>query len=204
MKTSKTEIEMSKKFSQTTSDYLEWNQSMNLIRNLYNDGNFRMSLLISFGSFWGLRISDILSLKWEQVHEKDEFSIIEKKTKKDREIKINAQLKQHITDCHRKLNPRTLDEYIFTSQKGSVYTIQRVNVILKDFKVKYNLKIKNFSSHSLRKSFGREIFNRSAENAELAIVKLSQLFNHSNPAITRRYLGISQKELLDTYDVLSF
>jgi EamA-like transporter family len=58
--------------------------------------------------------------------------------------------------------------------------------------------------HSLRKCFGREIFNRSNENAELAIVKLSQLFNHSNPAITRRYLGISQKELLDTYDVLSF
>ena len=82
--------------------------------------------------------------------------------------------------------------------------LQRINVILKDLRTKYNLKIKNFSSHSLRKCFGREIFNRSAENAELAIVKLSQIFNHSNPAITRRYLGISQKELLDTYDVLSF
>ncbi|MCJ7448349.1 MAG: tyrosine-type recombinase/integrase [Bacteroidales bacterium] len=177
---------------------------MNLVRNLYNDKNYKMSLLISFGSFWGLRISDILSLKWEQVYDKDEFELTERKTKKNREIKINAQLKRHISDCHGKMNPRTLDEYIFTSQKGSVYSIQRVNVILKDLRTKYNLKIKNFSSHSLRKSFGREIFNRSAENAELAIVKLSQLFNHSNPAITRRYLGISQKELLDTYDVLSF
>ena len=53
---------MSEKFSQTTSDYLEWNQAMNLIRNLYNDEKYRMSLLISFGSFWGLRISDILTL----------------------------------------------------------------------------------------------------------------------------------------------
>jgi integrase len=195
---------MSAKFSTTTADYLEWNQSMNLIRNLYNDGNYKISLLISFGSFWGLRISDILSLKWEQVYNLDEFTLVEKKTMKSRTIKINTQLKRHIEDCYQKIKPRTTDEFIFTSQKGSIYSIQRINVILKDLRAKYNLKIRNFSSHSLRKSFGREIFNRSAENAELAIVKLSQLFNHSNPAITRRYLGISQKELLDTYDVLSF
>ena len=195
---------MSAKFSQTTADYLEWNQSMNLIRNLFNDGDYKISLLVSFGSFWGLRISDILSLKWEQVYNLDEFELVEKKTKKSRTIKINAQLKLHISDCYEKIKPRNLDEYIFTSQKGSIYSIQRINVILKDLRTKYNLKIKNFSSHSLRKAFGREVFNRSAENAELAIVKLSQLFNHSNPAITRRYLGISQKELLDTYDVLSF
>jgi integrase len=195
---------MSAKFSTTTADFLEWNQSMNLIRNLYNDGNYKMSLLISFGSFWGLRISDILSLKYIQIYNHDEFTIIEKKTGKSREIKINSQLKRHISDCYEKIKPRTLDEFIFTSQKGSIYSIQRINVILKDLKVKYNLKIRNFSSHSLRKCFGREIFNRSAENAELTIVKLSQLFNHSNPSITRRYLGITQQELLNTYDVLSF
>lgn len=195
---------MSAKFSTTTADHLEWNQSMNLIRNLYNDGDYKISLLVSLGSFWGLRISDILSLKWEQVYNLDEFELVEKKTMKRRTIKINTQLKRHINDCFENIKPRNLDEYIFTSQKGSVYSIQRINIILKDLKIKYNLKIRNFSSHSLRKSFGREIFNRSAENAELAIVKLSQLFNHSNPAITRRYLGISQKELLDTYDVLSF
>ncbi len=195
---------MSAKFSKSTSDYLEWNQAMNLIRNLYNDNNYKMSLLVSFGSFWGLRISDILSLRWEQVYEKEEFQLVERKTKKTREIKINSQLKQHIIDCYKKIQPQSLDKPIFTSQKSTVYSIQRINVVLKDIKVRYNLKIKNFSSHSLRKSFGREIFNRSTENAELAIVKLSQLFNHSNPAITRRYLGISQKELMDTYDVLSF
>ena len=195
---------MSAKFSNTTADHLEWNQSMNLIRNLFNDRNFKMSLLISMGSFWGLRISDILTLQWNQVYDKDEFELIERKTQKKREIKINSQLKKHIMDCYGKIKPRSLDAFIFTSQKGSVYSIQRINLILKDLRIKYNLNIQNFSTHSLRKCFGREIFNRSGSNAELAIVKLSQLFNHSNPAITRRYLGITQKELLDTYDVLSF
>ena len=195
---------MSAKFSQTTADHLEWSQSMNLIRNLYVDENYRMSLLVSFGSFWGLRISDILSLKWEHVYAKDEFILIEKKTKKKREVKINKQLKNHIADCYTKIRPASLDEPIFLSQKGTVYSIQRINVILKRLKVKYNLKINNFSSHSLRKCFGREIFNRSGSNAELALVKLSELFNHANPAVTRTYLGISKEELLSTYDILSF
>jgi integrase len=195
---------MSAKFSKSTSDYLEWNQAMNLIRNLYNEENYKMSLLISFGAFWGLRISDILRLKWSQVYNLDEFALVEKKTGKIREIKINSQLKRHIAECYQNLIPCTLDEFIFTSQKGTVFSIQRINVILKEMKIRYNLKIKNFSSHSLRKCFGREIFNRSGENAELAIVKLSQLFNHSSTSITRRYLGISQKELLETYDVLTF
>ena len=195
---------MSAKYSNTTADHLEWSQAMNLVRNLYNDGNYRISLLIACGSFWGLRISDILSLKWNQVHNLDEFELIEMKTKKVREIKINPQLKQHIKDCYDQIRPRSMEEHIFTSQKGTVYSIQRINVILKDLRTRYNLKIKNFSTHSLRKCFGREIFNRSDSNAELALIKLSELFNHSNPAITKRYLGISKQELLDTYDVLSF
>jgi len=195
---------MSSKFSNTTSDFLEWSQSMNLIRNLYRDGDYRISLLVAFGSFWGLRISDILSLQWQQVYDMDEFELVEKKTQKRRVIKINGQLKKHINDCYQKIKPQSVEDSIFISKKGSVYTVQRINVILKELKVRYNLKINNFSSHSLRKCFGREIFIRSDSNAELALVKLSHLFNHSSPAITRRYLGISQKELMETYEILSF
>jgi len=135
---------------------------------------------------------------------KDEFQIIEKKTQKRRDIKINQQLKKHISDCYNKIKPASLNDFMFISRKGTVYSIQRLNVILKDLKKQYNLKIKNCSTHSLRKAFGREVFTRSGSNAELSLVRLSQLFNHSNPAVTRRYLGISQKELLETYDILSF
>ncbi len=45
---------MSKKLSITTSDYLTWEQNINLIRKLSDDKEFKLSLLISFGSFWGL------------------------------------------------------------------------------------------------------------------------------------------------------
>jgi len=58
---------MSLKFSNTTSDFVQWDAMLNLVRNLFNDGNYKMSLLISLGSFMGLRISDLLSLTWVQI-----------------------------------------------------------------------------------------------------------------------------------------
>jgi integrase len=195
---------MSKKYSKTTADYLSWDQNLNLIRRLYDDGEFKMSLLISMGSFWGLRISDLLRLKWEDVLDKDEFILQERKTGKSREIKVNDQLQRHIRDCFQQIQPRTLEQHIFTSQKGSVFSIQRINVIFKTLKVRYNLSVQNFSTHSMRKTFGREIFNKSGVNAELSLVKLSQLFNHANVATTRRYLGIAKEEMMQTYDLLGF
>lgn len=195
---------MSLKYSQTTSDYLQWDEAMKLIRLLYKDTNYKMSLLISVGCFWGLRISDILSLRWNDILNVDEFSIIEHKTGKQRTIRINSQLKRHIADCYKQINPIGINAPVLVSQKGTVYTIQRINIILKEIKAKYKLSIKNFSCHSLRKTFGRQVYNQNADNAELALVKLMELFNHSNVAITKRYLGLRQEELLHTYDCLTF
>ncbi len=192
------------KYSQTTSDFLQWDEAMKLIRLLYKDANYKMSLLISLGCFWGLRISDILSLRWNDILNVDEFSIIEHKTGKQRTIRINSQLKRHIADCYKQINPIGINAPVLVSQKGTVYTIQRINIILKEIKAEYKLSIKNFSCHSLRKTFGRQVYNQNADNAELALVKLMELFNHSNIAITKRYLGLRQEELLQTYDCLTF
>ena len=93
---------------------------------------------------------------------------------------------------------------ILVSQKGTVFTVQRINVILKEVKRKYRLHVGNFSCHSLRKTFGRQVYTMNDNNAELALVKLMELFNHSNVAITKRYLGLRQEEILQTYDCLSF
>jgi integrase len=195
---------MSLKYSSTTSDFLSWDQNLNLIRKLFNDGNYKLSLLISAGSFWGLRISDILKLKWQDILDKDGFVIVERKTHKTREIKINPQLKQHIRECYQKIKPRSVENEIFTSQKGTVFSVQRLNVIFKTIKSRYNLKVDNYSTHSMRKTFGREVFTQSGTNAELSLMKLSQLFNHSSVQVTRRYLGITKDELLQTYDALKF
>ena len=195
---------MSLKYSTTTADYLIWSDAMNLIRKLAKDRNYKISLLIALGCFTGLRISDILSLRWKQILGTSEFTITEKKTGKQRTIRLNPQLQQHIRECYEYIKPLGINAPILVSQKGTVFTIQRINVILKEVKKKYRLHIGNFSCHSLRKTFGRQVYNMNSENSELALVKLMELFNHSSVAITKRYLGLRQEELLNTYDCLSF
>lgn len=195
---------MSLKYSQTTSDYLEWKDAMNLIRTLYRDGKFQMSLFVSIGCFWGLRVSDILALRWKEILNVDEFCIIEKKTGKNRTIRINPQLKRHISDCYQQIQPIGVNAPILISQKGTIFTVQRINVILKEIKIKYDLSVGNFSCHSLRKTFGRQVYNVNSDSAELALIKLMELFNHSSVAITKRYLGLRTEELLQTYDCLTF
>ena len=151
-----------------------------------------------------MRISDILALRWKQILETDEFTVIEKKTGKQRAIRINPQLQQHISDCYKHINPIGRNAPILISQKGTVFTVQRINIILKEVKRKYRLKIKNFSCHSFRKTFGRQVYTMNGENSELALIKLMELFNHSSVAITKRYLGLRQEEILQTYDCLTF
>lgn len=195
---------MSLKFQNTTADYLEWDSNILLISKLYQDQNYKFSLLIALGSFFGVRISDILGLRFCDILNTDILTIIEKKTKKQRTIKINDQLKKHILACYKEIKPLSPNDYIFTSQKNTVYSVQRINVVFKDIRVRYNLKIKNFSTHSMRKTFGRQVYNNAGSNAELALVKLSELFNHSDIRTTRKYLGLRTEELMEAYDLLSF
>ena len=70
---------MSLKNSYVTSDYMEWDSMLSLVRKLYRDKEYRLSLLIGCGSFFGLRISDILSLTWSMLLDDEKFVIIEKK-----------------------------------------------------------------------------------------------------------------------------
>ena len=195
---------MSLKYSNTTADYLIWSDAMNLIRKLAKDENYKMSLFIALGCFTGLRVSDITSLRWFQILGVDEFTIIEKKTGKQKTIRLNPQLQKHIQECYEHIKPIGVKAPILVSQKGTTFTVQSINRLLKQIKAKYKLKVKNFSCHSFRKTFGRQVYNMNSDNSEFALVKLMELFNHSSIMTTKRYLAIRQEELLDTYTCLSF
>ena len=195
---------MSAKNSRTTADYLAWDSMLNLVRRLYRDGEYRMSLLIGCGAFFGLRISDLLTLNWKMLLTGETFTVTEKKTGKHRVIKINPSFARHIADCHDALSVVDNAEPCFLSRYGTVYSIQYINRQFKEIKRKYALKIENFSTHSLRKTFGRKVVESAGMDAEMALIRLSELFNHRDVATTRRYLGLRQSELLETYDLLDF
>lgn len=195
---------MAAKHQYRTSDYMEWDTMLALVRKLYRDGDYRMSLLIGCGSFFGLRISDLRTLTWTMLLDGEHFTLIEKKTGKRRVVKINHDFQQHIQNCYMALKISDRDEKCFLSHKKVVYSTQRINVLFKEIKKKYNVKVEHFSTHTMRKTFGRKVFESAGENANMALMRLSELFNHSSPRITKIYLGIREKELLETYDLLEF
>ena len=94
---------MAVKHTYRTSDYMEWDTMLNLIRKLYRDGDYRMSLLIGCGCFFGLRISDLRTLTWAMLIDDDHFVLNEQKTGKRRVVKINLDFQKHIRDCYKAL-----------------------------------------------------------------------------------------------------
>lgn len=203
-----TEYYMSRKYTHTTADVLSWNDGIFLIEKLQKEDKDVLSLFVAVSLFFGTRVSDTLAIKWTMLLETDlaakkSFEIIEKKTKKHRKIVINDDLAKYIKSTYDRIKPERLDNFVFISQKRSVYTIQRLNVLLKEYRDKYNLKIKNISCHSIRKGFGAELYIRG-DKSDNMLIQLSIIFNHSSTAITRRYIGITDEHIAKTYELLTF
>jgi len=197
---------MSQKHSYTTADYLPWDTAMSLVRKLYKDKEYRLSLLLGCGFFFGLRISDLKALTWTQILNVDEFTIIEHKTGKRRIIRINSGFKGHIKDCHDALGVKDDSQCCFLNRYGSEMSLQMINRHFKAIRVKYRIPINNFSTHTMRKSWARRIWeNENAQGrGEQSLVVLSEVMNHSSVAITRRYLGLRQQEIGQIYESLQF
>jgi len=195
---------MSLKNTKTTADYIPFDSAINLIHRLFKDKNYVMSLFVATGIFTGLRVRDLRALRWNQLLESGIMTIIEHKTKKERKIKLNPDFVEHVRSCYKEMGITNPNEHCFLSQKKTVMSTQWLNRLLKQIRDKYRVPCKNISCHSLRKTMGRAIFEKSEENSEMALIKLSEVFGHSNTQITRRYLGLKQEEILEAYDLLSF
>lgn len=193
---------MSVKGSYSTAEPLEWNEAISFMNRLYDDGHYTISLLVGCGIYFGLRISDLLRLTWDDLFSGDTFILFEKKTGKRRIIKINPSFKQHIKKCYVKLRPKHTEDLVFISKWKKPYTANRLNVMFKSYKYKYRLNITHFSTHSLRKTFATRIYKMAGDKSEDALVRLSELLGHSSPAITRRYIGLTKQVMMDTYDML--
>lgn len=184
---------MSLKNSVTTSDYMNFDSALSkALKIIKTDKNYKLGFLVVFGINAGLRISDILKLKHEDL-ENESISLTESKTNKKRVIRLNDNIKKaYILLMER--NSET-NGYVFTSNQNTVYSTQYINRMLKS---RFGTKNLSITSHSLRKTFGRQVWANNGES-DKALIYLSELFNHSSPAITKRYLGIRQEELDDIY-----
>lgn len=184
-----------------TSDALDYDDVMRVGNDLlWHSRQPQKGFYLILAVNTGLRVGDLLSLRHSDLIGKragDDLIITEQKTGKTRAIGLNEKT----VTAYAYLMKRTRvkpSAPIFISQKDHVFATVSINRFLKKVFKGYAPVV---SSHSLRKAFGKRVYEMSGKN-DHALIKLSQIFGHSKTAITRRYLGISKQEIADIYQNL--
>lgn len=158
--------------------------------------NDRDYVLFMFGIYSGLRISDILPLRVRDVRDKVYIYKREKKTSKERRFPINDALKPILESF---IENKKDYEYLFKSKKGKNAPITRqqaYNILSSAGKVFGQDAI---GTHTLRKTFGYHMYQQTHD-----IITIKEILNHSDIAVTYRYIGINQDMKDSTMKKLRF
>lgn len=177
-----------------SAEHLEEIEVNKLLKYLIQKEIWIYYALVRLGISTALRYSDLSQIQWVEILEGKKLIIKEKKTNRVREIPLNQELVESLTSVYLKLGSPEKNSRVIP------LTIRGVNKQLKIYANKSGIKGKRVSSHTFRKTFGREVWKRN-NYSEASIVKLSELFRHSSTSITRIYLSITKEEVENLYDI---
>ena len=145
----------------------------------------------------GLRVSELCSLKRNDVHLSEKILKVTGKGDKERIIPIVdacvQQMELYLNLVRKNWQKKTLPNF-FINQYGRVLTRQYVHNLIKKKCEECNLN-PNLSAHSFRHSFASHLLDG---NADLRIVL--ELLGHSDIQTTQIYTHIQNKRLVNAYD----
>lgn len=144
---------------------------------------YKNYILFIIGINTGLRISDILKLKVADVKDKTHILMTEQKTGKQKRFLINNQLREEL---NKYIVSMSEEEYLFQSRKGINKPISRVQAYRILNKASDKIGLEEVGTHTLRKTFGYWHYQIYKD-----VAILQDIFNHSAPSVTLRYIGIN-------------
>lgn len=191
---------------------------MAISKFLIDNGRYRDNMLFIVGINFGLRVSDLRMLRFSNLINdnctfRDSFPVFEKKTrntrkrKKNRYITINRAVIEAVTLYLENTPNVSLSDYMFRSESNrggntneplAVWSIDR---ILKGIARDLGLSVK-MSTHTLRKTFCYHQMLMS-HNDSRKLLLLQRMLNHSSPAQTLDYIGITSEEIDEAYRALN-
>jgi integrase len=149
--------------------------------------NYRIATALVIEANLGLRISDILKLRLNDIvkdGERYRLDIVEQKTGKRRTFTVPEVIYTHlkIYTLENGIKPH---EIIFPITERAV---QKQLKMVCDY-----LAYEGISTHSFRKFFATQIYINNDHN----VILVQQLLQHSSPGITQKYIGIEPKAIED-------
>ena len=138
-----------------------------------------------------LRISDLLSVTMAEALQ-GRIIIKESKTGKTRSIDLNSKAME-IVKARKAAHPYHVYLFEVESNRAKGKPVSRV-AVAQAFKAAGDELGIALGTHSMRKTRGWVMFS-----AGVSIEMICKVLNHSSPAITMAYLGLTQSEIDDTY-----
>jgi integrase len=169
------------------------------IKQILKNKNMRDYLLFVLGINTGLRISDLLKLKYEHIvlRSKIKSNIIIKETKtgKIKQFPITSSANEAIREYLDYIN----NEYKYTDYIFLNKTTNRPITRVQAYRIINNVARQSgiecqIGTHTLRKTFGYHFYKQYKD-----VALLQEVFNHSSPSITLRYIGINQDNINKAY-----
>jgi len=161
-------------------------------------GQLRNHVLIVLGLHTALRISDLLRLTWDDVYDfnrdrvRTSIEIVEKKTKKSKIIALNSKVISALT-LYAKQAAKGGLAIILNSRTGKAISRIQAYRLIRAAGEALALQ-ERVACHSLRKTFGYHAWKSGVSPAVIM-----EIYNHSNLAVTRRYLGVTQDDKNKVY-----
>ena len=169
-------------------------------KEMKRDSNILALALFTCGINSALRISDLLSLTFEDI-KGDRIYIKESKTKKGKQFPINANFKEAVEDLklyYNRLGIKPIG-YLFKATGNRARSLdkaisrQYAYEILNKYCAYAGIK-GNIGTHTLRKTWAYHMYSLGYN-----IEKIQKALNHSSPKVTLAYIGIEQEEIDDMY-----
>jgi integrase len=165
---------------------------INSIKQELRKNSQRDVLLFVFGINTGIRVSDLLSLKVEDVWDggavREFLYIDDGEGEEPKAFYLNKNINTEL-ELYFRLYPLQNNDYLFKSKKNELpITRQQAYRIINQAAKKVGVSGK-IGTHTLRKTFGYHAYRKG-----IAISILMEVFNHHSPKETLKYLGIDKDE----------
>lgn len=144
--------------------------------------NHRLIILIGYSA--GLRLSEIINLKWQDIDfEREIIHIHQSKGKKDRIVMLSKRVKQELEMIEQTAS------YVCISNRGKKYTERTIQEIITTAANKANIR-KRVTPHTLRHSFATHLLEAGTD---LRYIK--NLLGHSDISTTLIYTKVSKRDI---------
>ncbi|MCF4150602.1 tyrosine recombinase XerC [Dethiosulfovibrio sp. F2B] len=139
----------------------------------------------------GLRVAEVVSVRWEDVEIEERWLKVMGKGSKERAVPFGSMAQRALTGLRALSMPG--DEYVFPGKKGGCLTVRTVHRVVVAAAAKAG--VDGVTPHSLRHSFATHLLEGGAS---LRVVQ--ELLGHEHLTTTQRYLRITAQHLKKSYE----